>query len=82
MALSDEAGGGAGWRQLGETGWMREDGGWTLTVWLRRAGWAWRCHNKYPEADRQHRNRDGLCGSLEEARVAADAALAGFLTRR
>lgn len=76
--MIDQFEGGAGWRHVGETGWIREDGIWTLTVWRRRAGWVWRCRNKYPAADRQHRNREGQCASAEEARAAADAALARF----
>ena len=76
--MVDESGSGAGWHQVGETGWLREEGIWILAVWRRRAGWVWRCHTKYPADERRQRNREGLCGSAEEARAAAEAALVWF----
>lgn len=74
--MIDESDGGPGWRQVGGAGWIREEGGWTLTVWRRRAGWAWRCRNGFPGADHQHRNREGIADSAEAARTAAESAKA------
>ena len=67
---------GTAWRPVGNSGWLREEGAWTISAWKRPVGWVWRCRNAYPAADRRFRQRDGHAASAAEARAAADAAFA------